>query len=867
MQRTRRSAIGVLAGVLPAVFAAAAHGSGADHLQCWRVRDPLRVAATVNIDTSRLGVHVGCRMSKARLFCAPASKAVTSSEVPILPIDGPPLVDGRICYRIRCQERPAPQLVSDQFGGHQLQNPRPTLLCTPAIQGPPVASETEVDQLLCYRAQSSVRVAARVDLDAGPVGQASGCRVASPRFHCVPVSSTVLASNVYPFPIGGSVPDVERICYKLRCARPSPADQTVADTFGGRTLADLRARTLCTPAIEGPPPPPTTTSTTVPGVTTTSTTLPAGTDPPLLCQRAIEDAGMHYADAVLDVIADCTAPTWPGTVDSCLASPGMQARRAAARADWGARVGNVCDAVDLHGTLGYPRTCPVDPSACQLPSDGTGLDGLLDCLACQVERTFAAAAGSLFANDPPTHPCHAAIGTEGFRRLRVELQSLAGCLTQPGSTSIAACFPSGPDLQAWRQGAIAACGSTDPFAAFGYRRLCSGVSPATPAACPTSVPACTFASMSALDDASEDDDLLGCLACQIEEALLEVTRTLHGANLCCAGGRCDTVRTRFSCRQVGGAPVQYVVDRNIDPTVIAAHGIDVTADGTLYVGGSGGVVKISPAGHVSQIGTTGSFPTGVAADAAGNVYVTNRCDHRIFKIAPSGAVTTFAGTGTAGSSGDGGPAVAARIVAPEGIAVDAAGNVYFTESGLLGIGCGAAGGNTERIRVVDPTGVIHTLVGSRFGALFEMPYGLHFGPDGTLLVGEAFAHRVFAVDVASGGVRHVAGRRLRLLGSYSGSGGPALRARFYQNCGVDADPDGNLVIASMDINRILLVDRLGSAIAIAGHGGGPGAPPVGTPAIQAAVGCPEDVAVGPDGRVYSSNLTTSRIMVLERAPF
>src|SRR5213593_4216908 len=121
-----------LASVIVVALVGSAHASGAHHLRCWRARDPLLVAATVNIDTGRLGTQVGCRLSRSTLFCAPAAKTVVQSNVPLLPIDGPGLTDGRICYKVKCPERAGTQVVSDQFGTHQLLQPTPTLLCTPA---------------------------------------------------------------------------------------------------------------------------------------------------------------------------------------------------------------------------------------------------------------------------------------------------------------------------------------------------------------------------------------------------------------------------------------------------------------------------------------------------------------------------------------------------------------------------------------------------------------------------------------------------------------------------------------------------------------------------------------------------------------
>jgi hypothetical protein len=239
------------------------------------------------------------------------------------------------------------------------------------------------------------------------------------------------------------------------------------------------------------------------------------------------------------------------------------------------------------------------------------------------------------------------------------------------------------------------------------------------------------------------------------------------------------------------------------------------------------------------------------------------------KVIPAGGgpIAPFAGTGIAGTSGDGGPALLANIVAPDGVAVDATGRVFFTNSPFLGFLCGTATG-TESVRYVDTSGIIHTFVSSLpVSPPLFVTYGLHFGFDGTLFVGEAGAERVFAVDPL-GNVKHVAGRPISPIGIHSGYGGPATRARFYENCGVDGDPDGNVIIGPMTDNRIALVDKLGSVIAIAGTGnGGSSAVGDGGPGMLAEAACAEDLAVAPDGRIYYSDLMTNRIRVLTRVPY
>jgi trimeric autotransporter adhesin len=93
-------------------------------------------------------------------------------------------------------------------------------------------------------------------------------------------------------------------------------------------------------------------------------------------------------------------------------------------------------------------------------------------------------------------------------------------------------------------------------------------------------------------------------------------------------------------------------------------------------------------------------PSGVALDRAGNLYIADTSNNRIRKVSLAGIITTVAGNGTPGYSGDGGPATSAQLSGPEGVAVDAAGNLYVADS------------TNDRIRKVSPAGVITTVAGN-----------------------------------------------------------------------------------------------------------------------------------------------------------
>ena len=125
------------------------------------------------------------------------------------------------------------------------------------------------------------------------------------------------------------------------------------------------------------------------------------------------------------------------------------------------------------------------------------------------------------------------------------------------------------------------------------------------------------------------------------------------------------------------------------------RGVAADAQGNVYFfDSSTRVRKVTPGGTITTFAGGGSSfgdggpatsaqlrsPYGVAVDRQGNVYIADFPDHRVRKVSPGGTITTFAGTGAGGFSGDGGPAILARLFAPYGVAADGQGNVYIADS-------------------------------------------------------------------------------------------------------------------------------------------------------------------------------------------
>ena len=241
----------------------------------------------------------------------------------------------------------------------------------------------------------------------------------------------------------------------------------------------------------------------------------------------------------------------------------------------------------------------------------------------------------------------------------------------------------------------------------------------------------------------------------------------------------------------------------------------ISPDGTIttYVGD--GIYAFSGDGG-SAINASLQQPNTVATDSIGNLYVGDFGNH-VRKITPSGTITTVAGNGTRGYTGDGGGATSAEIDFPGGLALDAAGNLLIS-SGDDG------NGDLSAIRKVAPNGMITTVAGNGIpgysgdggpavNATVNLPTGLAIAPNGDLYFADQLNHRIR--KISNGIITTIAGNG---TAGFSGDGGPATAAELDRPTGICFDSAGNLYIADRQNNRVRVVLSDGMIATVAGNG-------------------------------------------------
>jgi sugar lactone lactonase YvrE len=255
---------------------------------------------------------------------------------------------------------------------------------------------------------------------------------------------------------------------------------------------------------------------------------------------------------------------------------------------------------------------------------------------------------------------------------------------------------------------------------------------------------------------------------------------------------------------------------------------------------------------------------GIAMDDVGNLFIADTDNHLVRKLDISGEISVVAGTGSAGFSGDHGPAISAKLDKPRGIAVDSMGNVYIADT------------NNDCIRRVDKSGVIRTVAGIG---------GIHgYSGDGGLAtsarldkpeaiavisMAEGNAVNLYIADTNNACIRKVdaAGKITTVAGigrspGYSGDGGPATNAKLDKPRGVFADPSNNIYIADSENHRIRKVENSSGVIStiagigIAGYSGD------GESAVSATLDKPYGVFVDSAGNLFIADKDNHAVRIV-----
>jgi sugar lactone lactonase YvrE len=293
-------------------------------------------------------------------------------------------------------------------------------------------------------------------------------------------------------------------------------------------------------------------------------------------------------------------------------------------------------------------------------------------------------------------------------------------------------------------------------------------------------------------------------------------------------------------------------------------GLGFAPDGTIWVlncataGDPGWLARKKPGADweivLRGIDTAVGSKLAIAPD--GTVYVSASGANQILRVDPATLKSrVVAGTGQAGFTGDGGPATAAQLNAPDGIWPDASGAIYFVDSG------------NGLVRKIDPAGVITTVAGATgvtqagdaLSVSINQPGGLALDAQGRLLIAE----------IASGTIKRLDGQQLSVIAGstkgFAGDGGPATQARFDAPSGLVYDAAGNLIVVDSANVRIRKIAPDGTVSTIAGKGdsGGMGGK-TSVPASEALMRRPTSAAIGPDGLLYWTDNENNLIQRLSK---
>jgi hypothetical protein len=251
------------------------------------------------------------------------------------------------------------------------------------------------------------------------------------------------------------------------------------------------------------------------------------------------------------------------------------------------------------------------------------------------------------------------------------------------------------------------------------------------------------------------------------------------------------------------------------------------------------------------------YPSGIAIDGSGNIYIADQANQRIRKVtASTGVITTIAGTGTAGFSGDGAAATSAQLNNPVGVAIDGSGNVYIADQ------------YNQRIRKITiSTGNISTIAGTgtysysgdgaaASAATFQNPAGIKIDASGNIFIADLFNHVIRKITASTGIISTVAGTG---TAGFSGDGAAATSATLNYPTDIAVDDSGNIFIAVQYSHRIRKVSAATGYISTFAGTGTAGYSGDGGPSTLAQINYPTGIASDGGGNLYIADRENHRI--------
>ena len=285
----------------------------------------------------------------------------------------------------------------------------------------------------------------------------------------------------------------------------------------------------------------------------------------------------------------------------------------------------------------------------------------------------------------------------------------------------------------------------------------------------------------------------------------------------------------------------------------------ITADGKIHIVAGTGAKGYSGDGGPA-LNATFNLPHEIRFDKKGDLFIVDMTNHAVRKVdMKTGVISTFAGTGKPGYSGDGGPAKDAQFKQPHSIQFDPAGDLYICDIG------------NNVIRKVDmKTGIITTFAGTGkpgptpdgapiAGTPLNGPRSMDFDAQGNLWLVTRAGNQVFKFDLRSGKIHHIAGNG---KAGFTGNGGPAKDATLSGPKGVSVAPNGNVYLADTESHTVRMIDMKRGTLELIAGTGEKGDGPEGDP-LKCKMARLHGVFVDKDGSVFIGDSEAHRVRVVK----